>query len=447
MDAAELRGGYVAIGGQMRVRGPAAWSQTLFLLGLVWAWFLVAASHGHLSEGLAPPLLWAMLVGWSTQRALVMLGYFDAFRPLPKRSDIITLLLTLPWFALLGKYLIFLVSENEVLRYREILWGTPVVALVSFLFQNVASRLALRLKGKRRVLMVLSPAERDYLFATVKDWKLERFFEFVDDRQLAQSVDLVLMSRSSLRDFRGNEELLSAHIGGVPILDFRRLIDELEGRLDLAKSDAWFFLVMASLKTRWVRFYFNLKVWAEPLLAILLLLITLPIGFLVAVAVKLSGAGPVIYRQRRTGYRGEVFELLKFRTMQEDAEKSGPRWASEGDARVTRIGRYLRTSRLDEWPQLWNVVRGQVGFIGPRPERPEFYAQFATEIPLFYLRTLVRPGISGWAQVMAGYAASVEDSRKKLEYDLYYIQNMSLRLDLVVIIKTFMLILEGGGGR
>jgi lipopolysaccharide/colanic/teichoic acid biosynthesis glycosyltransferase len=164
---------------------------------------------------------------------------------------------------------------------------------------------------------------------------------------------------------------------------------------------------------------------------------------ILALVIKMSSPGPIFYRQVRTGYLGRNFTLVKFRSMRADAEVNGPQWASSNDDRVTRVGNFMRKARLDELPQLWNVFKGEMSFFGPRPERPEIYQRLKKEIPLFSMRTIVRPGITGWAQVCAGYAATVEQSSIKLEFDLFYIAHMSLRLDLIVLVKTIQVALFG----
>jgi len=153
----------------------------------------------------------------------------------------------------------------------------------------------------------------------------------------------------------------------------------------------------------------------------------------------------VIFKQERTGLDGRVFRIYKFRSMRADAEQSGPQWATDGDPRVTRVGRFIRAARLDELPQLVNVLRGQMSFIGPRPERPVFNDMLERQIPYYDLRHLVRPGITGWAQVMYPYGASIEDAREKLQYDLYYIKNYSLMLDIAILLKTLRVVVLGKG--
>jgi exopolysaccharide biosynthesis polyprenyl glycosylphosphotransferase len=178
------------------------------------------------------------------------------------------------------------------------------------------------------------------------------------------------------------------------------------------------------------------------------LLLVLPLLPLMALAVKLTSPGPVLYRQKRVGRYGVLFDCYKFRTMRADAEaEAGPVWAGDDDPRITPVGRFLRRSRLDEVPQLWNVLRGDMGFVGPRPERPEFVEWLSREIPYYHLRHIIRPGITGWAQVRYQYGASLEESKEKLRYDLYYIKNISLSLDLLVILRSAKIVLLARGAR
>jgi exopolysaccharide biosynthesis polyprenyl glycosylphosphotransferase len=175
----------------------------------------------------------------------------------------------------------------------------------------------------------------------------------------------------------------------------------------------------------------------DVLLSLTMLVLTLPAFILTALAVWLesSGRGPVFYRQERVGRNGVTFEVLKFRSMTVDAEHDGvPTWATRDDGRVTRVGRFIRGARLDELPQLINVLKGEMSFVGPRPERPEFVETLAERIPYYTMRHRVTPGITGWAQIRYPYGASEGDAREKLEYDLYYIKNYSLFLDLIIIL-------------
>lgn len=175
-------------------------------------------------------------------------------------------------------------------------------------------------------------------------------------------------------------------------------------------------------------------------------LVLLPVAIVVAALVKISSKGPVLFQQERVGLRGRVFHLHKFRTMRVDAEADGqPKWAEENDPRITRIGALLRKTRLDEIPQIWNVVRGDMSFVGPRPERPYFVDLLSRQLPYYSERHWVRPGITGWAQINYPYGSSVEDALEKLQYDLFYVKNMSLALDLAILFETGKIVLFGRG--
>jgi sugar transferase (PEP-CTERM system associated) len=176
--------------------------------------------------------------------------------------------------------------------------------------------------------------------------------------------------------------------------------------------------------------------------------LSLPIALLTAVLIKLDSRGPVFYKQERVGRNGRIFSVIKFRSMKTDAESDGkPMWAASNDDRVTRVGRVIRKLRIDEIPQFWNILKGEMNFVGPRPERPHFVEQLATEIPYYVHRHLVAPGLTGWAQIKYPYGASVDDAIQKLQYDLYYIKNQSLTLDLVIVFETIKTVLFGKGGR
>jgi len=179
-----------------------------------------------------------------------------------------------------------------------------------------------------------------------------------------------------------------------------------------------------------------------------LLAMAAPILLVTALCIKLESKGPVLYRQERVGQDGRTFSVLKFRSMRVDAEKNGaPQWAIARDNRVTRVGSLIRRYRIDEFPQLLNVLKGEMSLVGPRPERPFFVEQLIAEIPFYAVRHSVKPGVTGWAQVRYQYGASVEDSLQKLQYDLYYVKNHSLFLDIVVLFETVGVVLSGKGAR
>ncbi|HXI89914.1 MAG TPA: TIGR03013 family XrtA/PEP-CTERM system glycosyltransferase [Blastocatellia bacterium] len=194
-------------------------------------------------------------------------------------------------------------------------------------------------------------------------------------------------------------------------------------------------------------FYRQLRRLLDVLLSVVGLVLSLPIMMFTAVAIRLDSRGPILYRQTRVGQRNRTFTIMKFRSMRIDAEPGGPVWAEEDDPRVTRVGRVIRKLRIDELPQFINIIRGEMTFVGPRPERPEFVSRLEREIPYYSQRHLVKPGLTGWAQVRYPYCASVEDAIQKLQYDLYYIKNQSLLLDVITLFETVRIVLFGRGAR
>jgi sugar transferase (PEP-CTERM system associated) len=238
--------------------------------------------------------------------------------------------------------------------------------------------------------------------------------------------------------------LLECKLQGIAVYDAVDCYERVAGKvwLEGLRPD----LLVYGTGFRPVGFYVRLKRVLDVTLAALLALVTAPVVLLVSIAIKLESAGPVLYIQQRMGLNGRSFRLFKFRTMREDAEsQSGPVWSSEQDERITTVGRFLRKYRIDEIPQVFNILRGEMSFIGPRPERPHFVDMLQQRIDYYDLRQYVKPGITGWAQVMYTYGASVEDSYEKLQYDLYYLKHMSLRLDLKILCRTVMVVMQGRG--
>ncbi len=239
--------------------------------------------------------------------------------------------------------------------------------------------------------------------------------------------------------------LMQMRLRGIPVY-----------RLPDAYETFWYKLPSSLLEDKWLAFSegFNLipgdfsmklKRVVDIILILFLLVLVAPLLLLVALLIRLDSPGPVFYSQLRSGFYGKPFRVYKFRSMYQDAEKRGAQWASQRDPRITRVGYWLRLLRIDELPQIWNVLRGEMSLIGPRPERPEFDVKLKEAIPYYEVRYLVKPGITGWAQVMYPYGASIEDAYEKLSYDLYYIKNYSLWLDLAIAFKTVRVVLLGKG--
>jgi exopolysaccharide biosynthesis polyprenyl glycosylphosphotransferase len=201
--------------------------------------------------------------------------------------------------------------------------------------------------------------------------------------------------------------------------------------------------IMPELMPEWEK---KLKRILDVLISFLILLVTLPLIILTAVLIKIDSKGPVFFRQKRSGMNNKTFKIIKFRSMYEDAEKqTGPIWSQKDDPRVTRIGKIIRKLRIDEIPQMYNVLKGEMSLVGPRPERPFFVEQLSEQIPYYKRRLKVRPGITGWAQVKHKYDENIEDVKVKLRYDLFYIENMSLRMDIKILARTILVVLFGKG--
>jgi sugar transferase (PEP-CTERM system associated) len=240
-------------------------------------------------------------------------------------------------------------------------------------------------------------------------------------------------------------ELVRLRMEGIVVEDAQSTLSALSGRVCLdTLQPSWFVF---SEGFRRSKVLLAVKRQVDIVCASLGMVLSLPVMLLVALAIRLDSRGPVIYRQRRVGLGGQCFNVLKFRSMAQDAEKAGAQWACAGDQRVTRVGAFIRKYRLDEFPQFINVIRGDMSFVGPRPERPEFVENLRDVIPFYDERHTVRPGITGWAQVQYVYGASVEDARRKLEYDLFYLKNMSIMFDIAIIFHTVRTIMSGQGGR
>jgi len=240
-------------------------------------------------------------------------------------------------------------------------------------------------------------------------------------------------------------QMMIVRLKGVPILDLADFYEQFLLRVPVSQlKDQWFALSQGfSLLNRDVEW--KIKRLIDIVISAIGLVVLIPVIILVGVLVKLTSHGPVFYHQTRCGHRGDLFRLHKFRTMIVDAESNGAQWAQPEDPRVTPLGRFLRRTRLDELPQLWNVLRGEMSFIGPRPERPYFIEELRREIPYYTLRHLVKPGITGWAQILYPYGSSVEDAKNKLEFDLYYIKNYSLALDAYILLSTIRVVISRSG--
>lgn len=261
-----------------------------------------------------------------------------------------------------------------------------------------------------------------------------------------ESIDRIIVSMGERRGQFPSDQLLDLSLSGhVNIEEGASFYERLTGRVNLEMlRPSW---LIFSGRKRQMRMSGLARAVMHRGVALVGAVLSLPIAILTAILIKLESKGPVFYKQERVGKNGRPFTILKFRSMRMDAEKDGPVWARSTDERTTRVGHIIRKIRVDEIPQFWNILKGEMSFVGPRPERPHFVSQLAQEIPFYEQRHLIAPGLTGWAQIKYPYGASIDDARQKLQYDLYYIKNQSLMLDAAILFETIKTILFGRGGR
>ncbi len=359
----------------------------------------------------------------------------------------------------------------DVIRVLPETLGLAMVAAVPAVFTGRVAflRIANMAHLKRRVLVIGSGTNAARLQELENGGHASRFVVFafiklepVDievDRQRVISlpndltnfcyehgIEEIVMA---LEDRRGNlplDALIRSRLNGMKLSDYQTFSERATGRVDIdALSPNWF---LYSEGFRASRLHRTAKRGFDLAASLGLLAFALPLMLLTALAIRLESPGPVFYRQERGGQNGRPFVLIKFRSMRNDAEAAGaPQWAQVGDPRVTRVGSFIRKTRIDELPQLINVVKGEMSFVGPRPERPYFEEQLAAQIPFYRERNSVKPGITGWAQLNYPYGASVEDAKQKLQYDLFYIKHFTILFDLAIVLQTMRVILWSEGAR
>jgi sugar transferase (PEP-CTERM system associated) len=259
-------------------------------------------------------------------------------------------------------------------------------------------------------------------------------------------VDKIVVAITERRGEYPVKEMLALRVNGIQVVEWPGFFEKLSGRIPIDSLAPSFFIFNEGFRKS--KILLSIRRVVSAIVASILLVLLLPVFLVVAILIKLDSPGPVIYSQIRVGQKNKPIRIYKFRSMRNDAEKNGDAvWAVENDPRITRVGHFLRKTRIDELPQLFNVLIGELDFVGPRPERPEFVEKLQTLIPYYDLRHTVKPGITGWAQVMFHYGSTIDESKEKLQYDLFYIKNMSVKLDLLILFHTFKIVLLGRGAR
>jgi len=333
--------------------------------------------------------------------------------------------------------------DAQVLKKRVIVVGDGASSEAVIGFLNGVGRTHLTLVGtaSARQTATSAPSLVGSLALKVREAAPAPLNELAD----ATRADMIVVA---VEDKRGLpvSELLDCKLKGVDVVDALTFWEREAGEIDIGRVGAgWLAFADGFMLDQRSRL---IKRAVDFIVSLAFLIATLPIVLVVAVAIKLESRGPVIYRQERVGLNGKVFEVWKFRSMRTDAEKDGvPRFASNGDNRVTRVGKFIRKVRIDEIPQIFNVLRGDMSFVGPRPERPFFTEQLRRDIPHYDLRHKVKPGITGWAQINYPYGDTLEDAKRKLAYDLYYLKNNDIVLDFAILAQTVRVVLFAHGSR
>jgi sugar transferase (PEP-CTERM system associated) len=265
-------------------------------------------------------------------------------------------------------------------------------------------------------------------------------------RAKALNIDKIVVAIEERRKGFPIRQLLQCRVDGIEVIEGTTFYEMLSGKLLVEKINPSWLIFSEGFRKSWLRRI--LKRSGDLILSVIMLVALAPVLLVVALLIKLDSKGPVFFSQERVGENRRSYNVHKFRSMVQDAEKqSGPVWAQSNDSRVTRVGKFIRKWRIDEFPQLFNVIKGEMSFVGPRPEREFFVKELEEAIPYYGERFSVKPGVTGWAQVNYPYGASVEDAREKLNYDLFYIKNMSIFMDLMVVMKTVKTVLFGEGAR
>jgi len=340
----------------------------------------------------------------------------------------------------------FLVPRWSFHRSLFLLHATTLGALVAVSRYWLSALAARRTPQERAVLLSLRDAPGDVSDALTQHperrFRVDRTLGAADEPATWRAVTRgcearhVLVSGLDALSPEGSDALLQLKSDGVEVHDVTNTYQQLTGRIPVEMVGDLYFLRRPAFTSQRSGATTNLLRVLDVLGALGLLLLSLPLWVLAAVGIALTMPGPVLFAQERVGLGGRPFTIFKFRSMHTDAERDGPQWSTPGDARVTPWGRFMRRTRIDELPQLWNVLRGDMSLVGPRPERPVFVARLMEQVPYYALRFQVKPGVTGWAQVSFRYGSTVDDTRVKLSYDLYYVQERSLLLYVVILLKT-----------
>ncbi|GAB1442302.1 undecaprenyl-phosphate glucose phosphotransferase [Ignavibacteriales bacterium] len=406
----------------------------------------------------------------------IFFGMYRTWFALSRFDEIFTLVKTTFWGTFILFFAIFIddsgTGENRGNRFLIfIYWGLMVSFTVvgRLLLRSIQRKLIISGIGRKKALIVgyndRAKEIHDQImshpalgldvvgYVAIKDENLGKQYNDVEVvgkvSEIEEIIDRFEIKEVILSVSRQNDDLLIEIISRCETKDVRLkiipdLYEILSGQARTVQLYGFPLIdINPQLMTDWER---AAKRIIDIVVSFLMLVATIPITIATAIAIKVESDGPVIYKQERSGINGKVFKVYKFRSMYQDAEKrTGPVWSQKDDPRITKVGRFIRRVRIDELPQIWNVFKGEMSLVGPRPERPFFVEQLAKEIPYYKRRLRVRPGITGWAQVKHKYDESIEDVKTKLQFDLFYIENMSLKTDIKILFRTVFVVLFGKG--
>lgn len=372
--------------------------------------------------------------------ALTILYYIFPYLQMGRGILSIAVVLSL-LFCLVSRALFFLIVDSSGLRRKVLVLGTGSRALE---VQNLVEA-----PGRNSSCTLVGFVPADSHATGVSPERTIEAGEHLLTFCQSNHIDEVVVALDERRKNMGGglpiDALLDCKLAGIEVIDAIGFCERELGRIEVNHLDPSWMLYSEGFRYSGFR-DFSKRVF-DIVISLILLAIVWPFMILTALAVFIDDGAPVLYRQTRVGLNGKHFDLFKFRSMRKDAEKNGAVWAKQNDDRITRVGAFIRNTRLDELPQIYNVLTGDMSFVGPRPERPEFVGDLSTKIPFFKERHRVKPGLMGWAQLKYPYGASVEDAAQKLRYDLYYTKNHSLLLDILIVIQTVEVVLLGKGVR
>jgi sugar transferase (PEP-CTERM system associated) len=350
-------------------------------------------------------------------------------------SLIFLLLFLLSW-----RFLYYIVVKKRLFTERTILLGTGSLAC------DLLEELKFRRDIGYNIVMAICQDNHQEICELPLKIPVKQGFEDLCELVSKENASTVIVALDQKRGIMPYKELLNCKVQGIKIIDGESFYEKIAEKLLVEKiNPSWLIFSEGFQKSKITRFF---KRFSDFIMSIILLVLLLPFLALVAIIIKSESKGPALFSQERVGENGVPFILYKFRSMRSDAEKlSGPVWAEEDDPRVTKVGKIMRKLRIDELPQLWNVFRGEMSFVGPRPERRFFIDQLLKSVPYYNERFSVKPGVTGWAQIKYPYGSTEKDALEKLKYDLYYIKNLSFAFDLTIIFHTVKIMLLGRGAR